>query len=126
MSEKNGKKYLETGINNLMIIPDPNDTIIFIEGRKWYSWTCEVKLSDLERDQLISVLQGMKQQKEKAMASLVKKTEEYVSKMEVEKIEDVIPVIVQASEDKGSEIVQASEDTHINILQKAQELAGPA
>ena len=116
MDEKNGKKYIETGINNLMIIPDPNDTIIFIEGRKWYSWTCEVKLSDLERDQLISVLQGLKQEKEKAMASLVKRTDENVSGITVQKIND----------DKGSEIVQASEDTHINILQKAQELAGPA
>ena len=36
-----------------------------------------------ERDQLISVLLGLKQEKEKAMASLVKRTEEDVSKMGV-------------------------------------------
>jgi hypothetical protein len=67
------KSYLrETGIEHLKILPDPNDTILYLEGAKWYNWVCIIQLTDDERDQLIEVLQGLKAKKEARRAQLKK------------------------------------------------------
>ncbi len=69
---KNKSKLRETGIENLKIMPDPNDTILYLEGGKWYSWVCIIQLTDDERDQLVEVLQGLKAKKEARKAKLKK------------------------------------------------------
>lgn len=74
MSEKKGRKprLIETGIEHLKVLPDSNDTILYLEGGKWYSWICIIQLTDDERDQLIEVLQQLKARKEARKEKLKK------------------------------------------------------
>jgi hypothetical protein len=58
--KKNKDKLQRTGIKNLFVVPDPNDTILYLRGEKWYSWETFIQLSDDERDQLVEVFQGIK------------------------------------------------------------------
>ncbi|MDD1771500.1 MAG: fibronectin type III domain-containing protein [Methanomassiliicoccales archaeon] len=61
--KKNKDKLQKTGIKNLFVVPDPNDTILYLRGERWYSWETFIQLSDDERDQLVEVFQGLKAEK---------------------------------------------------------------
>jgi hypothetical protein len=106
---KTKSKLRETGIENLKIMPDPNDTILYLQGGKWYSWMCIIQLTDDERDQLVEVLQNLKAEKDARKAKLKK------AAMKPEQEEprfDTAKVLKQAQE-KAS--VTTTPETPVNV-----------
>lgn len=107
---KKTKNLVETGIKNMMIIPDPNKTILYFKGAKWYSWMFIIQLDDRERDQLAEVLQKLKSDKEgrytevKEVACDEPGTHSEEGKMKIDKFDGtmVIKLAQERAGDNGS------------------------